>query len=143
MIIFLPGKLTSGTDSASLNSIYAIPLNLLVLLHVISLTSRTLPTDEKNSSRSLARMRCESCMQNTVRKSLSSGGSSSSFDSKPRDLERYSVAGSLSMLFSFRGGPSRLRSRSRLMCSLSLLRSLPSLSRLRLLSLSRSRSRSL
>jgi len=34
-------KLTKGTDSGSLNSTYAIPLNLLVLLHVINLTSRT------------------------------------------------------------------------------------------------------
>lgn len=55
--MYIKGLLTNGTDSASLNSIYAIPLNLLVLLHVISLTSLTLPTDEKNSSKSLALIR--------------------------------------------------------------------------------------
>lgn len=91
--------LTNGTDSASLNSMYAIPLNLLVLLHVISLTSLTLPTDEKNSSKSLALILCESCIQKTVRRSLSSGGRSSSLGSRPLDLDRCSLP-SFSLLFS-------------------------------------------
>lgn len=56
---------------------YAIPLNRRVLLHVMSLTSRTLPTAEKNSSKSRARILWESCIQNTVRASLSSGAKSS------------------------------------------------------------------
>ena len=34
---------------------------------------RTLPTDEKNSSKSRGRIRADSCMQNTVRASRSSG----------------------------------------------------------------------
>lgn len=50
-----------------------MPLNLLVLLQMINLTSLILPTDEKNSSTSRALTRCESCMMNTVRASLSSG----------------------------------------------------------------------
>lgn len=54
-----------------------MPLNRFVLLHVISLTSRTLPTLEKNSSKSLARILCDSCMQKTVLASRSSGLKSS------------------------------------------------------------------
>lgn len=54
-----------------------MPLNLLVLLHVISLTSLTLPTELKNSSKSLALILCDSCITNTVLASLSSGLSSS------------------------------------------------------------------
>lgn len=63
---------------------YAIPLKRLVLLHVIRRTSRTLPTLEKNSSRSRALIRCDSCIQNTVRASLSSGVSSSGGDRFPK-----------------------------------------------------------
>lgn len=62
---------------------YAIPLNLFVLLQVIRRTSRTLPTLEKNSSRSRARIRCDNCMQNTVRASRSSGLRSSGGDLSP------------------------------------------------------------
>jgi hypothetical protein len=40
----------------------------------------TLPTDEKNSSRSLALTLCESCMQKTVLASLSSGVNSSNLE---------------------------------------------------------------
>lgn len=77
-------QLTNGTDSGSLNSIYAIPLKRFVLLHVIKRTSRTFPTLEKNSSKSRARIRCESCIQNTVRASRSSGLKSSGGDLSPR-----------------------------------------------------------
>jgi hypothetical protein len=61
-------------------------LNLLVLLQTINRTSLTLPTELKNSSRSLARIRCDSCITNTVLASLSSGLSSSTgeFDRSPR-----------------------------------------------------------
>ena len=38
---------------------------------------RTFPTEEKNSSRSLALILCDNCIQNTVRASRSSGDSSS------------------------------------------------------------------
>lgn len=71
-------KLTSDTDSEFLNSMYAIPLNRFVLLHVIKRTSRTLPTLEKNSSKSRARTRCDNCMQKIVRASRSSRSISSS-----------------------------------------------------------------
>lgn len=57
---------------------YAIPLNRFVLLHVIKRTSRTLPTLEKNSSKSRARTRCDSCIQKIVRASRSSRSISSS-----------------------------------------------------------------
>lgn len=57
---------------------YAIPLKRLVLLQVISRTSRTLPTELKNSSKSLARIRCDNCIQNIVLASRSSGLISSS-----------------------------------------------------------------
>ena len=70
--------LTNGTDSRSLNSTYAMPLNLRVLLHTISLASLTLPTLDMKSSRSLARHLALSCMQNTVRASRSSGVSGAS-----------------------------------------------------------------
>ncbi len=50
-----------------------MPLNLLVLLQTISLTSLILPTAEKNSSTSLARHRCDSCMTKMVLASRSSG----------------------------------------------------------------------
>lgn len=61
-----------------------MPLNRLVLLHVINRTSRTFPTLEKNSSKSLARIRCDNCMQNTVRASRSSGSKSAGGDRFPR-----------------------------------------------------------
>lgn len=90
-----------GTEVASTNSTYAIPLDLREFLSEIILTSRTfmkeegnklltqsigggpqkhnlngaaltLPTAEKNSSRSLGLILAASCMQNTVRASLSS-----------------------------------------------------------------------
>lgn len=70
-------RLTSGTDSGSLNSMYAMPLKRFVLLHVIKRTSRTLPTLEKNSCKSRARIRCDNCIQNTVRASKSSSVTSS------------------------------------------------------------------
>lgn len=54
-----------------------MPLKRLVLLHTIILTSLTLPTELKNSSRSLARILWESCMTKTVLASLSSGLKSS------------------------------------------------------------------
>lgn len=54
-----------------------MPLKRLVLLQVIIRTSLTLPTEEKNSSRSRALMRCDNCIQKTVRASLSSGERSS------------------------------------------------------------------
>lgn len=63
---------------------YAIPLNRFVLLHVISRTSRTFPTLEKNSSKSLARIRCDNCMQNTVRASRSSGSRSAGGERFPK-----------------------------------------------------------
>lgn len=63
---------------------YAIPLKRFVLLHVIRRTSLTFPTLEKNSSKSRARIRCESCIQNTVRASRSSGLKSSGGDRSPR-----------------------------------------------------------
>lgn len=69
---------TSGTDSAFLNSTYEIPLNRFVLLQVIKRTSRTFPTLEKNSSKSRALIRCDSCMQKMVRESRSSMSISSS-----------------------------------------------------------------
>ncbi len=65
---------------------YAMPLNRFVLLHVINLISRTLPTLEKNSSKSRDRIRCESCMQNTVRASRSSGLKSSGGERSPKPL---------------------------------------------------------
>ena len=67
-----------GTDSISRNSTYAMPLNRLVLLQTINLTSVTLPTAVKKSSTSLALTVCFSCIQKTVRASLSSGVSSGS-----------------------------------------------------------------
>lgn len=70
-------KRTNDTDSGSLNSMQAMPLKRLVLLHVIILTSLTLPTEEKNSSKSLALIRCDSCITNTVLASRSSGDRSS------------------------------------------------------------------
>lgn len=78
--------LTNGTLSGSLNSIYAMPLNLRVLLQVINLTSLTLPTLEKKSSRSRALILWLSCIQNTVLASLSSGLSSSAVDLYPKPL---------------------------------------------------------
>ena len=42
------------THYPALNSTYDIPLNLLVLLHTISFTSRTFPTLDIKSSKSLA-----------------------------------------------------------------------------------------
>lgn len=54
-----------------------MPLNLFVLLHVINRTSLTLPTLEKNSSKSRARILWDNCIQNTVRASRSSGSKSS------------------------------------------------------------------
>lgn len=116
-----------------------MPLKRLVLLHLMSLTSRTFPTDEKNSSRSLALILWDNCMQNTVRISRSSGVSSSGF---PR-----SAGGLLSRPFLFpppplplsrrgrrRGVSERLRRRSRLRLPLPLrcLPSPPRRSRLRL-----------
>lgn len=77
-------SLTSGTDSGSLNSMYAIPLKRFVLLHVINRMSRTLPTLEKNSSKSRDRIRCDSCMQKTVRASRSSGLRSSGGERSPK-----------------------------------------------------------
>lgn len=53
-------------------------MNRFVLLHVIKRTSRTFPTLEKNSSKSLARIRCDNCMQKIVRESRSSISISSS-----------------------------------------------------------------
>ena len=70
-------SLTKATLSGSLNSMYAIPLNLLVLLQTINRTSLTLPTELKNSSKSLARILCDNCITKTVLASLSSGLSSS------------------------------------------------------------------
>lgn len=55
-----------------------MPLKRFVLLHVINRTSRTLPTLEKNSSKSRARTRCDNCIQNIVRASRSSSSVSSS-----------------------------------------------------------------
>lgn len=54
-----------------------MPLKRFVLLHVIKRTSRTFPTLEKNSCRSRGRIRCDNCMQNTVRASKSSSLTSS------------------------------------------------------------------
>lgn len=54
-----------------------MPLKRLVLLHTIILTSRTLPTELKNSSRSLERILWDSCITKTVLASRSSGLSSS------------------------------------------------------------------
>lgn len=54
-----------------------MPLKRFVLLHVIKRTSRTLPTLEKNSCKSRARIRCDNCIQNTVRASKSSSLTSS------------------------------------------------------------------
>lgn len=99
--------IASGTDEASTNSMYAIPLDLLEFLSEIILTSLTcrekhrgyynlyimiipnsalkkenkkpnkkqltFPTAEKKSSRSRALILAASCMQKTVRASLSSG----------------------------------------------------------------------
>lgn len=62
-----------GTDWISTNSTYAIPFDLREFLSEIILTSRTLPTAEKKSSKSRGRMRAASCIQNTVRASRSSG----------------------------------------------------------------------
>lgn len=84
----MSNKLTNATDSAFLNSMYAIPLKRLVLLHVINRTSRTLPTLEKNSSRSRARIRCDNCIQKIVRESLSS----MSISSSERDRENARLA---------------------------------------------------
>lgn len=91
--------LTSGTLSGSLNSMYAMPLNLLVLLHVINLTSLTLPTELKNSSRSLARILCDNCIQNTVRASLSSGLNSSNGDVRlyPKPIGDLVLRGNVSL----------------------------------------------
>lgn len=84
-------QLTSGTDSAFLNSMYAIPLKRFVLLHVINRTSRTLPTALKNSSRSRARIRCDNCIQKIVRESLSSISTSSS--ERDRENARLAIFG--------------------------------------------------
>lgn len=92
--------IASGTEDASTNSMYAMPFDRLEFLSEIILTSltygdkrdclrdvsclksvRTLPqenqltfpTAEKKSSRSRARILAASCMQKTVRASLSSG----------------------------------------------------------------------
>lgn len=130
---------------------YAIPLNRRVLLHVINLTSRTLPTAEKNSSKSLARILADNCMQNTVRASLSSGARSSTplefasppFPATPRLASRerlrclrlfLSTSFSLSLYFSLSlsRSLSPLSPRSRSLSPFSL-----SLSRSRSLSLSR------
>lgn len=62
-----------GTELTSTNSTYAIPLERLEFLSEIILTSRTFPTVEKNSSKSLGRILAASCMQKTVLASLSSG----------------------------------------------------------------------
>lgn len=50
-----------------------MPLKRRVLLQTINLTSLILPTEEKNSSTSLALTRCDSCITKIVRASLSSG----------------------------------------------------------------------
>lgn len=63
---------------------YAMPLNRFVLLHVINLISRTLPTLEKNSSKSRDRIRWDSCIQKTVRASRSSGLKSSGGERSPK-----------------------------------------------------------
>lgn len=95
--------IASGTEEASTNSMYAIPFDLLEFLSEIILTSLTyrrqsedlkhcsyvqthwtihdnnfknqltFPTAEKKSSRSRALILAASCMQKTVRASLSSG----------------------------------------------------------------------
>lgn len=59
-------------------------MNRFVLLHVIKRTSRTLPTLEKNSSKSRARIRCDNCIQNTVRASRSSGSRSAGGERFPK-----------------------------------------------------------
>ena len=63
-----------------------MPLNRLVLLHTIKRTSLILPTDEKNSSTSLARTLCDSCMTKMVRASRSSGVSWTSGEGGSRNL---------------------------------------------------------
>ena len=50
-----------------------MPLKRLVLLHTINRTSLILPTEEKNSSTSLARTLWDNCMTKIVRASRSSG----------------------------------------------------------------------
>lgn len=63
-----------------------MPLKRFVLLHVIRRTSRTLPTLEKNSSKSRARILCDNCMQKTVRASRSSASKSSGGVRSPNPL---------------------------------------------------------
>lgn len=58
--------LTSGTADLSVNSMYAIPFDLLEFLSEIMRTSDTCPTFEKNSSKSLGLIFLASCIQNTV-----------------------------------------------------------------------------
>lgn len=87
-----------------------MPLERLVRGSVISLTSRTLPTDAKNSSRSLGRILAASCMQKTVRLSRSSGVSSGDFSRLWRLRERF-LSRDLERLFD--RDPLRLLSRLR------------------------------
>lgn len=114
-----------------------MPLKRFVLLHVIKRTSRTLPTLEKNSSKSRARTRCDNCIQKMVRASRSSSSVSSSDrsyrrlaefggvrprrngrrgdgDFRRRSLERFGSSWRFSLFFS--GDRLRFRSFGDLLC---------------------------
>lgn len=112
-----------------------MPLERLVRGSVMSLTSRTLPTDAKNSSKSLGLILAASCMQNTVRLSRSSGVNSGDFSRRWRLRERF-FSRDLERLFE--RDPLRRRSRLRLLSRerLRLRSRFRSLLRLRLLLLS-------
>lgn len=102
-----------------------MPLNRLVLLHVINRTSRTLPTALKKSSKSLARIRCDNCITKTVLASLSSGLSSSRGDDPllyPRPIGERPRLGKGSLTDGGEGD--RFLERDRLRSLLRLLRSL-------------------